>query len=249
MGDTTTRISDLPENITTHIQQPNYNMQMMQQQPPPQFQGNMGQQQYLGQQQYSGQGGDSMGQNTYVPINIHPNPYGIAQQQPNGMPLPQGSPPRGQGQGQAPAQEQYDPTGGIGQQRLPSRDIPMNQTDYHQDEEVQANYIPRAKLTSEYIRDYEMANEERLKHHEKNKHREEMVGDLFSDLQAPILVAVLYFIFQMPIVNTILRKYFSFLNIYHEDGNINFIGMLLKSSLFGSLFYSMQLAAYKLSNL
>ena len=125
----------------------------------------------------------------------------------------------------------------------------MQQLEYQQDEEIQANYVPRAKLTSDYIREYELSSEKTLKHHEQTKYREQMAGDLFSQLQIPILVAILYFIFQMPIINTLLRKYFSFLSIYHDDGNFNFMGLLLKSSLFGSLFYSIQTVSYKLSTL
>ena len=263
MANSTTRISELPENITTQIQQPSFNM-------PYQGQGigqGMGQGQGIGQgpsQPFQNTQVDSMGQNTYVPINIHPNPYGVPPQPPNGLPPPQGSPPRGQGpgpspgpnyqdpqyQGQSNQMDQYtDPTGGHGQQRLPSRDIPMNQLEYQQDEAIQANYVPKAKLTSDYIKEYELASENAMRQHEQNKYRERVAGDLFSQLQVPILIAIMYFIFQMPIVNTIFRKYLSFLSIYHEDGNFNFMGLLLKSMMFGSVFFSIQTAAYKLSNL
>jgi hypothetical protein len=134
-------------------------------------------------------------------------------------------------------------------QRLPSRDIPMNQLDYQQDEEIQPNYVPRAKLTSDYIREYEAASEEALRTHEREVRHEKAAGNLFSDLQVPILIAVLYFIFQMPIVTTLLYKYFSFLTIHNADGNMNFTGLLLKSALFGALFYTMQFAATAINNL
>jgi len=261
MANSTTRISELPENITTQIQQPSYNMSYQGQGP------SQGMGQGQGQNQpYQNTQVENIGQNSYVPINIHPNPYGVAPQPPNGMPPPQGSPPRGQGpdqgpgpnyQGQGPGpnyqdpqyQGQMDPTGGHGHQRLPSRDIPMNQLEYQQDEAIQANYVPRAKLTSDYIKEYELASEKTMRQHEQNKYREQAAGDLFSQLQVPILIAILYFIFQMPIINTLFRKYFSFLSIYHDDGNFNFMGLILKSMMFGSIFFSIQTAAYKLSNL
>jgi hypothetical protein len=213
----TTRLSDLPENITI---------------------------QHQGQQR-SGMQQDELG-NTYVPLNIHPNPYGIPQQDKT-MPLPQQTT---QQRGQQ--QQQYDPMAEIQnmpQQRLPSRDIPMNQLDYQQDEEIQPNYVPRAKLTSDYIREYEAASEEALRTHEKEVIRGKTTSNLFSDLQVPILIAVLYFIFQMPIVTTLLYKYFSFLSIHNADGNMNFTGLLLKSALFGFLFDSMQFAPTAINNL
>jgi hypothetical protein len=135
------------------------------------------------------------------------------------------------------------------QMRLPSRDIPMNQLAFQQDEEIQANYVPQAKLTSDYIRNYEKASEQALMNHEQKKYREQAASTLFSQLQLPILVAVLYFVFQMPIVTSLLRKYLSFLSIYHEDGNLNITGLLFKSAFFGSVFYSIQTAADKISRL
>ena len=76
-----------------------------------------------------------------------------------------------------------------------------------------------------------------------------MANTLFINLQLPILVALLYFVFQMPVVTTLLRKYFSFLSMYREDGNINFTGLLLKSALFGLAFYAAQSMADTISSM
>ena len=43
----------------------------------------------------------------------------------------------------------------------------------------------------------------------------------------------------MPIVNSFFYKNLYFLSIYYTDGNINFNGILLKSLLFGLVFYSL----------
>jgi len=235
MSNSTTSIAELPENITMQVQQPIYQAtgSSMQQQIPQQMQGNMSQQSPQNQQM---QGGD-MGQNNYVPINIHPNPYGNGspEQSPDGLPLPEPSPQRG---------HQEEP-----QHALPSRDIPMNTLDYQQDDTARPNHVPQVKLTSDYIREYEAASEKALMNHEQTKYREAAAQDWFSQLQTPIFVGILYFIFQMPIMNTLLRKYFTFMTIYHEDGNFNFMGLVLKSALFGSLFYSMETIAYKISNI
>ena len=219
MPDNITRISDLPENITMQVQ--------------------------------PGQGQGQENATNYVPLNIHPNPYGIDEAVPNRIPLPQSSPPRNEQSiqsNQLPTQYNPDPLAGMPQQTLPMRDIPMNTHEYTQDVEMIPNYIPKVKLTSDYIKEYEAASEVTRKRHEDKKCQERTNNDLFSSLQIPILVAILYFIFQMPIVNTLFRKYLSFLSLYKEDGNFNLSGLLLKSSLFGSLFYMIHSICEKIAN-
>ena len=232
----TTRIADLPENITIQMngqqhQQMQYALPNVPQGPPPPVVVGSNAQQHV-----------DVGQNTYVPINIHPNPYGIQQQDPT-MPHPQNIPQRGSNQ--IPPSNYSAQIGGLDpaqeiQHRLPSRDIPMDSLAYQQDEEIRPNYIPKPKLTSDYIRDYEEASEDRLRKHEEKKHREQVTDSIFTNIQTPILIAILYFLFQLPIVTTVLYKYFSFLAIYNADGNLNLSGLILKSALFGSLFFSLQ---------
>jgi hypothetical protein len=196
--DSTTRIDDLPENITMRV--PN----------------------------------EPTGQvPTYAPMNVHPNPYGNSVQ-PNVMPPPQAK---------VRFQEETP------QMRLPSRDIPMDQGKYQQDEEVQPNYIPRAKLTSDYVKDYEEVTHENIRRHENRKEKTSMVDRILSNLQTPIIVALMFFIFQMPMMNTMFYRNFSFLSVYNTDGNINFYGIALKSVLFGSIFYSFQNTVNYLSDI
>jgi hypothetical protein len=165
---------------------------------------------------------------TYAPMNIHPNPYGNSLQ-PNVM-----NPPQAKPDARVRFQEETP------QARLPSRDIPMDQSMYQQDEEIQPNYIPRAKLTSDYVKDYEDVTNTSIRKHENRKDRTSMIDRILSDLHTPILVALMFFIFQMPLVTTMLYRNFSFLSVYNPDGNINFYGMVLKSALFGSVFYGLQ---------
>ena len=228
MSSSTTRIADLPENIT--IQMPGSMVNNNNNNP--------------------GSGsGISFDQNTYMPMNVHPNPYG-PQTQSAVMPLPQSQPnnKHGQGpnQGMGPNQGQNQLTyeqqmmlQNMPQHRLPSRDIPMDTAGYLQDEQTQPNYIPPVKLTSDYIHDYEEKHGKNINENEQKKHRGRMIDNLLTELQTPMFIAVLFFIFQMPIVNTLLYKNFSFLSIYNSDGNINFYGLFLKSLMFGSAYYSL----------
>lgn len=238
MSVSTTSIAELPDNITAQMQPIVSNQPSTQQQIPNAMQGNVSMPQI---QQQANEAGLA---NNYIPMNIHPNPYGTPPQGPDQLPFPESSPQRNT-QGPPPQVQQYNTN--LQQQELPSRDIPMNMEGYTHDEQVQQNYIPQPKLTSDYIREYEQASEKALQKHEEKKYQEEVSQDLFDSLQIPIFVALLYFLFQLPIVNTYIRKYFSFLSLYSEDGNFNFMGLVLKSTLFGSLFYSMQTISNKIS--
>ena len=226
----TTRIADLPENVMIQMPAQQYGLPPAPSGPPaPQIVGSNAQQQI------------DIGQNTYVPLNIHPNPYGVQQQDPT-LPLPQNVQQRGQGQGQGQGGGGLDPAAEM-QYKLPSRDIPMNPSSYHHDEEIQPNFVPKAKLTSDYIREYEEASEARLKEHEQKKHREQKADSWFAALQTPILIAILYFLFQLPIVTTVMYKYFAFLKIHNADGNLNLGGLIMKSVVFGLVFYAVQTIA------
>lgn len=215
----TTRIADLPENITVSMHAP---------------QGQQGQ-----------QGGvlpsintrtQPQEQNiTYTQMNVHPNPYGNPPQ-PQLMALPQHT---AQSQHNPFLPQQKDESYLPPQHRLPSRDIPQDTNEYMHDEAIQANYIPRPKLTSDYIRDYEEDEEVELRNHKQKKRKERLMDTLFTEFQIPIFVAILFFLFQMPVVNTLLYKRFSFLSIYGADGNFNFYGLFLKSAFFGLSYYSL----------
>jgi hypothetical protein len=82
--------------------------------------------------------------------------------------------------------------------------------------------------------------DENIRKYEKEKKKANAIDQMLYDLQIPLLVSVLFFFFQMPMINTMFYKNFSFLSVYNADGNINFYGILLKSILFGSIFYSLQ---------
>ena len=124
--------------------------------------------------------------------------------------------------------------------RLPSRDLPMDEDGYLHDEEITANYIPKVRFKDDYVKDYENVTTEKFVQRENNKKRESYIDNILNDLQVPILITMLYFLFQLPLINTMFFKKFAFLSIYNIDGNINFYGIALKSIIFGGLFYILQ---------
>lgn len=235
----TTKIMDLPENITIQHN-------MMSGPPPPQMQQKPG---------TSGQAGST----TYTPIDVHPNPYGHPPPSVPNMPTPsysdsgqsnQISYPPTNSSYSAPALEQMQH---MPQQPLPSRDIPISTVQYTNDEQMQPNYIPplpdSVKKTTEYLKQYDEATERKIEAHEEVKKKESRMDFLIEQGQIPVLVAIIFFIFNMPIVNTYIFKHLAFLSIYDNDGNFNLYGLLLKSVMFGSLFYTISQGIRILSEL
>ena len=215
-------------------------------------------QQMGSQQQQQMMGGDA---NTYMPMNIHPNPYGNGAG-PNvqaGPPPPIhdfreprnggdrsaigsaigqiGGPNLGGGGGGHDLGNQYIPQQ---QQRLPSRDIPMDTTLYAQDEDIQVNRLPKPPK-SVRIRDYvdeylESDAVDRIERHERDKQRSVAIEHTWMDIQIPILVALLYMVFQMDVLHRIMFRYAQVLGIYSGDGTLNLYGIMFKGALFGSVY-------------
>lgn len=184
--------------------------------------------------------------NNYVPINVHPNPYGVSDKNPiMSHPEDTASHHTGFAHNNATQQlpqylsdEQREMLMPQEQQRLPSRHIQQDTTQYSQDEQVQPNYIPNEKVKRDYVREYEEFTEKNIQTHEKENKRNQQIDDVLTDIQVPIFVSILYFLFQLPIINAYIFKRFSFLSIYNDDGNFNFYGLVFKSWIFGSIYYT-----------
>jgi hypothetical protein len=117
---------------------------------------------------------------------------------------------------------------------LPSRDIPTNQNQITQDPQIQANYVPQEQVNNNYIQNEDNI-EEMIERNKVNKMKKEKVDSLQDELQTPILIIILFFLFQLPIINKQLFTYIP--SLFIKDGNMNFIGYLVKSLLFGGVYY------------
>ena len=190
----------------------------------------------------------------YQPINVHSNPYGISDQNPLANPEQTKNTHKTQQSVEPMMNQQLTPTQ-IQQlqqqqpQHLPSRDIPQDTTGYSNDEEVQPSYIPRPKKHVDFVSEEEIMTERNLREYEARLKKENKMDILLSDIQIPLFIAILYFIFQLPVVNSMLLKYFSFLAIYDVSGNFNLIGLILKSILFGNIYYLFNLSVNFISDL
>jgi len=187
-------------------------------------------------------------QQNYTPINIHPNPYGVSAQNPI-LPLPQQTnatqkqqilpqnympPPP---QAQFLSEDQLADLQNLSHQRIPSRDIPRDTTGYIQDDQIKPNFIPKTNISSDYVRDHEDMTEKNRIEYENKKKEKNRLDNIITEFQIPIFVTILFFLFQLPIVNRYIFKRFELLSIHDADGNFNFYGLLLKSLIFGSSYY------------
>tara|TARA_Y200000002_G_scaffold383051_1_gene402810 strand:- start:202 stop:909 length:708 start_codon:yes stop_codon:yes gene_type:complete len=186
-------------------------------------------------------------QANYTPINVHPNPYGISEKNP--IVENQMQPTAPENMQNMHFQETQMPRGGMPEefrnqietlppQHLPSRDIPMNPNNLMIDENIKPNHIPNQTMRNDYVREQHDLTEQNLREYEQKKHRENKLDNLINQIQMPVFVALLYFLFSTPTINGLLFKNVSFLKIYNDDGNFNLNGLLFKSLLFGLVYFS-----------
>lgn len=121
-----------------------------------------------------------------------------------------------------------------GATELPSRDIPMDPSQVKNDVEVKPNYIPEPKYQEDYIKNQETP--ENLIH-ENNQEilNNDRLNYLINEIQMPLIISLLYFLFQLPVIRKYSQKFVPML--YKTDGNLNLYGHLANSILFGSVFY------------
>ena len=130
-----------------------------------------------------------------------------------------------------------------GMTQLPSSHISMQTQGHMQDPQIQPNYVPPAPKT-DYIEQHDSI--ESIIQLNKNKDKEQDRLDmLYSEMQTPLLVMVLFFIFQMPFFQNKFKK--TFPSLFLTDGNSNISGYLVKTILFGGFFYGINKATNYLS--
>ena len=116
--------------------------------------------------------------------------------------------------------------------QLPSRDIPQSQMHLTQDAELKPNYIPDSN--TDYIENSynhnQIINENKIKQINDNN-----LDSLYDDIHIPIILAVIYFVFQLPIIKKNTLKYIP--SLFSKDGNYNFVGYVVTSLAFASTYY------------
>ena len=117
---------------------------------------------------------------------------------------------------------------------LPSRDIPIDPIKVANDSQTQPNYIPPPQVQENYIKNYETPQQV-IEENNKKTSAANLYDTLFYEMQLPIIIALLYFLFQLPAVKKHSKNMFPFL--FKDDGNPNLNGFIFNSVLFASMVY------------
>ena len=121
----------------------------------------------------------------------------------------------------------------VGALNLPSRDIPQQQVHITQDNSARPNFVPQNEST-DYIGNGP-SSEDIIKRNAQKQKTASNIDLLYNDLQTPILIAVLYFIFQLPIIRKNILKILP--PLFKKDGNPNLVGYIFNSVTFALLYY------------
>jgi len=122
-----------------------------------------------------------------------------------------------------------------GSTKLASRDIPIDTLSIQQDMESAPNFVPEvSEERKNYIPDEDDLETIIKKQNIKTNHKNN-IENMYNELQTPILLGVLYFIFQLPIFKKLL--YQTFPSLFMNDGNLSINGYIFYSSLFSIVFY------------
>ena len=117
---------------------------------------------------------------------------------------------------------------------MPSRDIPRDTLHLAADVQVNADHVPLQENMRDYIGDYDDTQGVIQKHLEEQQ-KINQLDIMYNEIQTPVLIMLLYFLFQLPVVNSMVFKLFP--KLFHKDGNITIGGLLLKTILYGGIYY------------
>ena len=163
-------------------------------------------------------------------VDIHPNPYGHSTQKLEDMRPPM--PPRGS---EIPRGSETQPNTGF-----PPNDMPKKeQSQITIDEQTRPNYIPQAHQTIDqsYLQQYEKNTQREINEYMDKHKRESRLTKLWECSQIPIIVGLLFFMFNIPIISSFVTKYLTFMVIYDANGMFNISGLIFKSIAFGFSYY------------
>ena len=127
---------------------------------------------------------------------------------------------------------------------LPSRDVPRDTQRVVVDEKVKPNYVPKHE---DYIESHNMSEDRARQAMVRRKNVEQSKDVIYDELHTPIMLAALYFMFQLPFVRLTLSR--TIPAMFAQDGNLNIYGYIGTSLLFAGVYYGLSKATAAASNL
>jgi hypothetical protein len=130
-----------------------------------------------------------------------------------------------------------------GMTALPSRDIPQNQQHLSQDVHIQPNYIQPPETQVDYIRE-QQTNDEIIRAQAQKQVKKNNFDVWFDELQTPVLIGILFFLFQLPVIQKQLCRLLP--SLFNKDGNPSLSGYVFTSLSFASVYYFLVKSMYLL---
>jgi hypothetical protein len=127
-----------------------------------------------------------------------------------------------------------------GMTMIPTRDIPMNPNAFTHDDQARPNYVPQpphdgsGSGSGDYIKEH-TSMESIVRANARQSNQLDTIEAIYYDLQMPILLGVLYFIFQMPVFRGQLLHFLP--SLFGEDGNFKIVGLAATSAMFAGTFF------------
>ena len=128
-----------------------------------------------------------------------------------------------------------------GMTELPSRDIPRQTASHVADPTVRVEHVPSHR---DYIADHNDQQQQAVKEIIRQENRQASVEVIHSELQAPVILAALFFVFQLPFLRKGMMRYIP--GMLNEDGHFNIYGYLVVSVLFAATYYGIDKAVISL---
>ena len=119
----------------------------------------------------------------------------------------------------------------------------MNPNSFTNDDQARPNYVPQPKSVHfadggagghDYIKEH-TSMESIVRANARQSNQLDTIEAIYYDLQMPILIGVLYFIFQMPVFRAQLLHFLP--SLFGEDGNFKMIGLTATSAMFALVFF------------
>ena len=120
-----------------------------------------------------------------------------------------------------------------GSTSLQSRDIPMDTYPIAEDLSARPNFVPSPSVEkSNYIQDEETMDTLIRQKRQQQKHK---MDNFYDEIQTPLLIMVMFFLFQLPIFNKSMIT--NFPAFFKRSGRYNLKGLVFTTLLFGGLYY------------
>ena len=120
-----------------------------------------------------------------------------------------------------------------GQTQLRSRDVPQDESRIQHDVQTNPNFVPTGQV-SDYITEHQ-TSDAIIMEEAKKQRRQDSLQDIYNEISLPIMVSLLYFLYQLPVVRKVFIDNLPF--CYANSGNLNLTGYIVNSFLFGTAVY------------